>query len=261
VETSTKWLRIFGEKMKLTFVLGAAALVGLANAQLIPNIGAESSGLNTAFRNAARTYQVYYDASTFGLTAPATLNGFQLRLSVAGNTAIPSTWPSQVLNFADYTVELAKPSSAFLTDGEYLSGTTAFSYAQAAGTNTVVRSGALSVATSSFAQDGAGGANSWGPTVTFNTNYVLGVGEGLILTIRHTGYTPGTEPQPFFANGTFANGVTDAISSTAGNTATAASGFSSPYNIRFTTSTVPEPASFAVLGLGVLLIARRKRSK
>ena len=52
----------------------------------------ETSGVNTAIRNAARTYLSYYNASQLtSLTDPTMITGMQIRISQAGNAAIAAT--------------------------------------------------------------------------------------------------------------------------------------------------------------------------
>ena len=61
--------------------------------------------------------------------------------------------------------------------------------------------------------------------INFTTPYLYTPGESLVLYIAHTGYTPSTEPNPFFAVASFANGVADAVSSTVGYQAAVPGGF------------------------------------
>ncbi len=257
--------------MRVLFTASAILLAGLATADTIaPNIGVEdavTSGLNTPLRNADRTYQAYYSTSTFtGVTAPVTITGMQLRLAIGENWRpagyVGSSWPDSAITFSDYTVILSKASAQLRSDGEFLSGTSAFSFGQDVATKTTVRTGALTLNANSFQADGGlTGAHSFGATINFSTNYVFHPGDDLVLTIGLNGYGSTSTPlQAFFASGDFANGVTDAISSTAGNNLNgAATGFSAPLFVQFQTQAVPEPAALAVLGLGVLAMLRGRR--
>jgi hypothetical protein len=255
--------------MKFTTTAIVALAASLSLAQISPNIGTESatsSGLNTVMRNAARTYQAYYSTTAMsGVTSPVMITGMQFRLAIGENWRpagyVGSSWPDQQITFSDYTVQLSQASAQLRTDGEYLSGTSAFSFGQGAGLTTV-RTGSLSINANSYnATGGTTGEHSWGPTINFSTPYLFNPGDDLVLTIGLNGYTQ-TAAQAFFASGDFANGVTDAISSTSGNNVNgSASGFSSPMFVQFTTAPVPEPASMAVLGLGALALIRRRRAK
>ncbi|WP_422016369.1 PEP-CTERM sorting domain-containing protein [Roseateles sp.] len=246
-------------------LISLAALCALAassQADTFVTPGDETSGLNTAFRNAPRTYMALYTSVNFEtLTSPVWITGMQLRISADGNTALPATWPSQDLTFTNFNVQLSQASSSLLSDGEFLLGTEAFAAQQAAGTVVNVRSGSLSISTASF--QNSGGENSFGALISFSTPYLYTPGQSLLLYLTHTGYAPGTEAQPFFAVTDYSPGVTDAISSTAGYQAANATGFSSPYIVQFTTTPVPEPSTMLMLAggiVGLLALNRRRRA-
>lgn len=243
---------------------GAPVYTGSAvqDAGIVAPTGVESSlesGLNTAIRSAPRSYQEYIAASNFGtVTSPTTITGMQLRLGIGENWRpvgyVGSSWPSQPISLGTFTVTLAKPSAQLVTDGEYLSTTPTF--ASYLSSPVTVRTGTLSIPAGAFTADGgATGIHSWGPVITFSTPYTINPGEGLVMQINHSGYTPSAELNAFFASRAFANGVTDAISSTAGGTAAAPNGFSSPYFVNFV---VPEPASLSIIGGATLFLGRRR---
>lgn len=247
---------------------GAPVYTGTAAqeaASFVAPTGVESStdsGLNTGIRSAPRTYQEYMAPSNFtsAVTAPTSITGMQLRLAIGENWRpagfVGSSWPSQPLNLGTFTVTLAKPTAQLVTDGEYLSTTPTF--ASYLNSPVVVRTGTLTIPAGAFTADGgATGVHSWGPVITFSTPYTINPGEGLVMQINHGGYTPSAELNAFFASRSFANGVTDAISSTASGTAAAPSGFSSPYFVNFVTA-VPEPMSMGLIG-AALLVSRRRR--
>lgn len=234
-------------------------------ANIVAPTGVESSavsGLNTGIRSAPRSYQEYMAASNFAadVTAPTTITGMQLRLAIGENWRpagyVGASWPSQPISLGTFTVTLAKPSAGLVTDGEYLSLTPTFASYQSS--PVVVRTGTLTIPAGAFSADGgATGVHSWGPVITFSTPYTINPGEGLVMQINHGGYTPSAELNAFFASRDFANGVTDAISSTASGTAAAPSGFSSPYFVNFV---VPEPTSLGLIG-GVSLLMSRRRGR
>ncbi len=254
--------------MKNRFALSAVALLGLAGTAMadiaVPNAGptaveGASSGLNTIIRSAPRSYQAYYSSANFtAITSATAFNGVQFRLAQAEQWRpagyVGSTWPPAPLNIGNYEITLAKPSAGLVTDGEYLSLTPTF--ASYLSSPVVVYSGALVIPAGAFTANATGTA-PWGFTIPFLTNYNFNPGDGLVMQIRTTAYAPSTTLNAFFASTGFANGFTDAISSTAGNTAAAPSGFSSPVFANF--REVPTPGAMALLGLGGLVAGRRRR--
>jgi len=239
----------------------------IASSGLVVPVGAESSadsGVNTAIRSAPRTYQEYMAASNFSaITQPSLITGMQLRLAIGENWRpvgyVGSTWPSQNISLATYSVTLSKPSAGLVSDGEYLSTAPTFASYEVSPVNTY--NAALNIAAGAFSADGgAVGVHSFGPIINFTTPYAYTPGNGLVMRINHGGYTPSAELNAFFGSRTFQNGVADAISSTTSGTATAPSGFSSPYFVQFIYQDVPEPASLTVLAAAGLLALRRRKA-
>jgi hypothetical protein len=166
------------------------------------------------------------------------------------------------ISFGSYNVELSKPTAQLVADGEYLSISPTFASYQD-GNLTTVRSGALNIAANSFLADGATPAlsiHSFGPVISFSTPYTYTPGNGLVMLIRHLGYTGGAL-NAFFGSRDFANGVTDAISSTTSGTASVPDGFSSPVFVQFIYQPVPEPTTFSLLALVAMALCVRRRSR
>jgi hypothetical protein len=253
--------------LKKTLTIALSLCATAAFCQFGPELGTESttsSGLNTPLRNAARTYQAYYAAPAFStVTSSTVLTGVQFRLALGENWRpagyVGSTWPDAALNFSDLTITLAKASAGLVSDGEYLSLTPTFASYMVS--PTVVRTGSLTINPNTFTATGSLTVpNAWGPTIDFSTNYTFNPGDTLIVMISHTGYgAAGTPLQAFFASRGFQNGLADAISSTTGANQIAPNGFSSPLYMNFTTQVVPEPATFAALGIGAVALLRRRR--
>lgn len=244
----------------------ALAVSAHASADLRPNIGVETattSGNSSALRNAARSYQSWYSASTFGTTSDTVLTGIQFKLAMGTIWGSGTNWASSTLNFSNFRIQLSEASTKLLTDGEYLVSNGAFSSYQSTTTLKTVRNGALSIAAGSFLADGGTtGTHSFGPTINFTTPYTLKAGKSLVLQINHTGYgATGTPLQAFFASGVGQAGTTDAILSDLGSSQANANHFTTPLMVNFKTQAVPEPASMAAMGLGLAAMLRRRRAR
>ena len=192
----------------------------------------ETGGINTLFRDAGRVYQVYYHQSQLaGITVPTQVIGVRFRLIAASlNGGVSTTWPPAPLNFAQYDVQLSRASASIRVDGEIASTATSFAANQDPATLVTARSGALSVPASAFPGNPASNPatpNTFGYTIPFTTPYIYVPGQELVMTIRHSGATGGAS-SVFFSTASFANGVADAVASTAGAAASNPSGFASP---------------------------------
>ncbi len=246
-------------------LLAVLALSGASFAQsFTPNL-TETTGVNTVFRNAPRAYASYLDESLFSsITQPVFITGIRFRLMAASlGSPPPANWPSQTLNFSDFTVKVGEANSTIVAANEIPAASGTFNALFAAGATTV-RTGALTLNSGDFPFDSAStptSPNGWGATISFASAYLYNPGTTLMYAISHSGYAPSTEFQPFFAVANFANGVADAVSTTtptAGLDSTV-TGFSSPYVVQFETSPVPEPATMSLLALAGLAAARKRK--
>lgn len=255
--------------MKL--ILPAAALLfALSNsrADVQPEDQTGSGeAINTPLRNAPRIYQAYYPASQFSsVTTTQILTGLQFQLSSGFTSGVGAgdTWPSQDLDFSDYTIQLSAASGQLAAEGSYLSPTTtAFTYGQGANLTTV-RTGGLTVPADSFTNLGTQQPNDFGVTILFSVPYTFTPGDSLVLTLSHLGYIPSEELNPFFAASNVPDTVNRAIFSTEAGSAGNAMGQTLPLVVNFVSQPIPEPGSAALVMMGALSVlagrSRRRRN-
>jgi hypothetical protein len=244
----------------VVFLAAASASLADVATPILP----ENQGLNTIMRNAPRTYEEYLAANNFAsITSPTLFTGVQFRLAL-GVSGVPvgGTWPSQVLSFTDYTIQLSVASAQLVADGGYLSTTPTFASYQGANVTTV-RTGPLVITPNSYTNNGDANPNPFGFTINFTTPYLFMPGDTLVVLIGLSGYTPAAELQPFFASTGSVNGTADAIASFASGVATVPGGFSSPVFMNFITLPIPEPGTTTLVGLGLcagIATALRRRA-
>jgi hypothetical protein len=255
--------------MRLYLLAALAVASSFAGAQTFVPPLVETSGVNTVFRSAPRAYQSFIDSTQLtGISGPVLITGISFRLMAAslGTPAQnpPADWPSQTLNFTDFTIRIGSASAAVAAAGEFPTTTPTFNQNFGADVITA-RTGGLSLSTGAFGFNAAStptAPNPWGPTITFSTPYLYNPGQDLVYAVSHTGYVPNTEFQPFFATADWSVNVADAVSSITSSSLDAApGGFSSPYVVQFTTEPIPEPATMTVLALGAVAALRRRNCK
>ncbi len=224
-----------------------AATSGLASAQyVVPGGYADSPG-NGSFigplANGPRTYQMLIHADMLAGLVGQELNG----LSFRNGSGATSDWPPSDINYADYDIYLSGSVNPADRSLNFASNVV--------GTQTQVRSGSLTIAAGDYASGGS--PNSFGSYIGFN-GWVY-EGGNLLIEIRHSG-----------------SGAT----SRAVDAVTASSGPGSGYGVQFSAAwqsgyaatdgiqgnfaivqlrAVPAPAGMAVMGLGLLGAARRRR--
>jgi hypothetical protein len=205
--------------------------------------------------------------AAFG-TSPVSITGYQVRINQRDTDgtlvdAPAPTWPPQDLNYGRYDVQLSDSSAAAFAGGELTSST----FANNMGSNVVtVRSGALTVPANSFPNNGSPGADmntatpsSFGFLVTFSTPYLYTPGTDLVLTLRHDGAgNPAGVPVVSFDSVLFVDNRNDALAATTGADATTGDFFSTNVT-QFTYTVIPEPAALSILGIGSLIVLRRRR--
>ncbi len=219
---------------------------------VVPNAFAAApgtSGLNTLSRdlNNPRTYQMIIDAGQLGgIPAGMLITGVTWR-SWTGNVA--GAWPPAGYNYADYDMFIGQ--AALPVGG----GSTTFANNVVGGTEVQVLDGPLSITAGSFvSMGGVGAVNPWGMFIQFDTPFTYN-GGSIVFTARHPGATiAGALFLDSVASGV-ANGVQTFTA--VGNTPTVGAAATSTI-FRFTWE-VPAPGTLALLGLGGLVAARRRR--
>lgn len=207
-----------------------------------------ATGLSTFIRDAgaARTGRLIINSNQLGgLNVGDTITGMAFRMyNGLTGTYTGATWASY-----DIRVGAAVAPNA---------STTTFA-TNFIGASTLVQTGALTM--SGFTQTNTGSTpNAWCNDIVFSTPYVY-TGGHLAIEVRHTGSNI-TNPANAFLEAVGATGVgsgTDYISYTAtGETAT--TGALNTFTMtRLTYSSVPEPATMALLGAGALALLRRRK--
>ncbi len=190
-------------------VLGASSLAAQVTV-VVPNASATASGatgLNTPIRNAARQVQIFVHRSQLsGLSTGSAVSALSFRLDEATAT----NWPSQGLNYTDYTIRLSQSDAASFAAGEL--GSTTLATNIGAGVTTV-RTGALSIPANAFTM---GNPAPFTYVITFTTNYVYTSGTDIVVTIAHTGYLPATETQVFADSTPYVANTCDCLIETTG---------------------------------------------
>ena len=232
----------FGSSM-LTF---SALYAAPAEAAVVPN-GFENTSGGVTFlgpnNNASRRYMLLIDSSQLtGLTGQ-TLSGLQFRIvGTAGGTPSPAT----DLTYDDYEIYLSPsvdPSARSTTFADNV-----------VGTQTQVRDGALTIPANSLAP---GQPGAFGQTISFDTPYLY-TGGDLAIDIRHPA-RPGQDIGNDSVSTTTAGYGTQFAALFGTQTATTASTSGGNFSV-VNIVAVPEPASFALLGLGGLMLRRRRRA-
>jgi hypothetical protein len=246
-------------KRALAVLAVAGACVSAASADVVvpnanTNVSSGGTGLNTFIRdiNAPRSGQLLIDASQLGgISVGQPIFGLTFRM-YNGNT---TGFPPSAATWADYTINMGV--------GVPLGTQTTTFANNFVGAPTNVRSGPLTINPGTFPGGAPGGAtstipNAFGQVIMFTNPYIY-TGGNLLVEIRHTGSNI-TNPLNSFLDAipTTAPGYGTAYWSATATTFAATTGAQATFTVT-NLVTIPAPGAAAVLGLGGLLAARRRR--
>lgn len=233
--------------MKLIAALMVCALAAGAHAnirQVVPSDyeNAPGTGVFTGpIAVGGRTYQMLMHESLLTNLVGLELTGITFRLP--GNATGP--WPGSDAFFSNYDIYLSgsvDPSNRSLTFADNV-----------VGPQTQVRSGSLLFGAGDFPSGVT--PNDFGPTIGFDSGYVY-TGGNLLVEIRHNGNTVGSRSVDALTTSTAGYGTL--FSAAWQSSYTATTGLQGNFSIiQFTA--VPSPGAGALLGLGLLAGARRRR--
>jgi hypothetical protein len=232
--------------------LAVATMAGAASAQtyvVAPNafeFTAGGAGLNTLTRdlNAPRTYQMIIDSGQLtGIPVGFQITGVTWRANITPSN--PATWPAANYEYANYNMWLGPAATTV--------STMSTTFAANVGPGEVqVRSGPLTIPAGTFQTGTTGGISPWGYEIMFSTPYTY-TGGSLVFTARHPG---ANVLGALFLDSVV--GLANGVATMTGSTEAAVTGGASNSSIfRFTV--IPAPSSLALLGLGSLLVTRRRR--
>ncbi len=230
--------------------LAMTATAGMAQLySAVPNAYNGTAGGGTflgPLANAARTYQWLINADQLASHVGRNLSTMTYRLLPSAT----SPWPASSITYSNYDIRVSAgvaPSARSLTFANNV-----------AGPQTLVRSGALTIPAGSFPSGGS--PTAWGMNIDFQTPYLYSGGH-LLIELRHTGFTgTSTSLDAILATGGPAGVYGQQVSAAWTGSYTGTTGSQGNFAILRLGSqaVVPEPATVAVLGLGMLGVLRRR---
>jgi len=232
--------------MRLSFIALSCLVAGAASAQIVvPGANAATEGdSNNRFPFYAgdfgpMRYQQVYAAGEFG-SGPIVISAIQFRLDA----------DDESFSGMDTELVIRLSTTAKAVDG--LSST----FAENIGADeTLVVSGMQTLSGT-----GGPGVNPFDINISFATDFVYDPTMGnLLMDVTRTG---GSNSAIFFdASSSDTDAISRVYSLNSATTGTATGNDTLALITRFTADPVPEPATMAVLGLGALVAARRRRPR
>ena len=243
-------------RLPIAILFGAMACASSAQFVVVPNaytnVAASASGLNTFIRDTGnpRTGQLLINSNQLSsMSVGDQITGISFRL-FTGSTV---NFPASGATWSDYTINVGVGVAPLL-------GTTLLA-TNFTGTPTMVRTGALTVSAGAYSGTG-GPPRPWGTEISFQTPYVY-TGGHLAIEVRHTGSNIVNNAANDFLEvaTTLDTGYIagDFRSFTATGNAATIGALANFTVTRLSVTPVPEPATFAALGLGALALLRRRR--
>jgi len=234
---------------KVSIAMFTAVIAGAASGgqitQVVPGAYTNTPGTGVflgPMTIGPRTYQMLLHEDMLTNLVGLELTGMSWRLPLSATTG----WPASDIAYSNYDIYLSgsvDPSDRSLTFADNV-----------VGTQTQVRSGALTIDADSF---GFGGSptNDFGPTVGFQSGYLY-TGGNLLVEIRHEGNGFGSRALDALTTST--SGYGSMFSAAWQSSYTATTGLQGNFTI-FQFTAIPTPGAAALLGMGALVAARRRR--
>lgn len=229
--------------MSLLCAAGAQAALVVAPNNFTSTDGNTNGPIAWHSTGQARTYQIQYSPTALGgITVGTTIKGMAFRLN-GGTGASPASAGS----FNDYNITLAEATNS-------MAGRSA-TFAANMTDPVLVRSGPLAVAANSF--PGGTFINPFGMMINFTTPYVYQGGD-LVVHITHNGTSSGALQLDMDLNPGAGYGTHYRASSFSSFNAVAADNTNFSATIIQLNTEVPEPATFAIVGMAGLMLVRRR---
>ncbi len=220
---------------------------GVASAQFVVPSAFENTAGNGSFigplANGQRTYQLLIHADALTNLVGLDLTG----LSFRNGSGATSDFPPSDVTFSNYDIYLSgsvDPSARSLVFADNV-----------VGPQTQVRSGSLTIGAGDYTSGGS--PNAFGTSISFNSGWTYS-GGNLLIEIRHTGSGITSRAVDAITSTNAAAGYGTLFSAAWASNYAGTEGLQGNFSI-MRIDAVPAPGGLAVLGLGMLGVARRRR--